>query len=169
MSGVILVKQRSGRRTSQMNMWRGIEVVITRRSWKPFVRKGAWVRIPPSPLLLPGVISTPCNFFLANAAGRIKELIQYYVLDQPGEVPKRLKGLPWKGSRSLIAARGFKSLLLRYTVSWFILCCAPQVRWWHWRVLIFGRESFLQRRSEDESLQKIKKLKKSVDNIEKAC
>ena len=27
---------------------RGIEVVITRRSWKPFVRKGAWVRIPPS-------------------------------------------------------------------------------------------------------------------------
>ena len=30
-----------------------------------------------------------------------------------GEVPKRLKGLPWKGSRSLIAARGFKSLLLR--------------------------------------------------------
>ena len=114
MSGVILVKQRSGRRTSQMNMWRGIEVVITRRSWKPFVRKGAWVRIPPSPLLLPGVISTPCNFFLANAAGRIKELIQYYVLDQLGEVPKRLKGLPWKGSRSLIAARGFKSLLLRW-------------------------------------------------------
>ena len=24
------------------------------------------------------------------------------------------KGLPWKGSRSLVAARGFKSLLLRY-------------------------------------------------------
>ena len=33
-----------------------------------------------------------------------------------GEIPKRLKGLPWKGSRSLIAARGFKSLLLRW---WF--------------------------------------------------
>ena len=32
---------------------------------------------------------------------------------ESGEVPKRLKGLPWKGSRSLIAARGFKSLLLR--------------------------------------------------------
>ena len=30
-----------------------------------------------------------------------------------GEIPKRLKGLPWKGSRSLIAARGFKSLFLR--------------------------------------------------------
>ena len=29
------------------------------------------------------------------------------------EVPKWLKGLPWKGSRLLIAVRGFKSLLLR--------------------------------------------------------
>ena len=27
--------------------------------------------------------------------------------------PSWPKGLPWKGSRSLIAARGFKSLLLR--------------------------------------------------------
>ena len=147
MSGVILVKQRSGRRTSQMNMWRGIEVVITRRSWKPFVRKGAWVRIPPSPLLLPGVISTPCNFFLANAAGRIKELIQYYVLDQPGEVPKRLKGLPWKGSRSLIAARGFKSLLLRLSVG----------GWYAWKLILCmvtkARKTFL------------KKMKKSIDKI----
>ena len=32
---------------------------------------------------------------------------------QIGEVPKRLKGHPWKGCRSLIAAREFKSLLLR--------------------------------------------------------
>ena len=60
---------------------RGIEAVITRRSWKPFVRKGAWVRIPPSPFL--------------------------------EKYPSWLKGLPWKGSRSLVAARGFKSLLLR--------------------------------------------------------
>ena len=30
-----------------------------------------------------------------------------------GEVPKRPKGLAWKVSRSLIAAQGFKSLLLR--------------------------------------------------------
>ena len=30
-----------------------------------------------------------------------------------GEVPKWPKGHPWKGCRSLIAARGFKSLLLR--------------------------------------------------------
>ena len=28
--------------------------------------------------------------------------------------PSWPKGLPWKGSRSLIAARGFKSLLLRW-------------------------------------------------------
>ena len=33
--------------------------------------------------------------------------------DLQAEVPKWLKGLPWKGSRSLVAARGFKSLLLR--------------------------------------------------------
>ena len=31
--------------------WRGSEVVITRRSWKPFVLTGTWVRIPSSPLL----------------------------------------------------------------------------------------------------------------------
>ena len=36
-----------------------------------------------------------------------------YGFSLPGEVPKRLKGHPWKGCRSLIAARGFKSLLLR--------------------------------------------------------
>ncbi len=30
--------------------------------------------------------------------------------------PSWPKGLPWKGSRSLIAARGFKSLLLRSSV-----------------------------------------------------
>ena len=30
-----------------------------------------------------------------------------------GEVPKRLKGLPWKGSRALITSHGFKSHLLR--------------------------------------------------------
>ena len=32
------------------------------------------------------------------------------------EVPKWLKGLPWNGSRSLVAARGFKSLLLRFNL-----------------------------------------------------
>ena len=39
-----------GSKQEKQKAWRGIEVVITRRSWKPFVRKGAWVRIPPSPL-----------------------------------------------------------------------------------------------------------------------
>ena len=69
--------------TFERTLWRDIEVVITRRSWKPFVRKGAWVRIPPSPFFMEKYPSWP-------------------------------KGLPWKGSRSLIAARGFKSLLLRH-------------------------------------------------------
>ena len=36
------------------------------------------------------------------------------VIQPDAEVPKWLKGLPWKGSRSLVAARGFKSLLLRF-------------------------------------------------------
>ena len=82
--------------TSEANidkLWRGIEVVITRRSWKPFAFTGTWVRIPSSPL----------NMRVFNNIW----------ISQFGEVPKRLKGLPWKGSRSLIAARGFKSLLLR--------------------------------------------------------
>ena len=39
--------------------------------------------------------------------------ILYILSYSAGEGPKWLKGLPWKGSRSLIAARGFKSLLLR--------------------------------------------------------
>ena len=57
-------------------IWRGIEVVITRRSWKPFVRKGAWVRIPPSPLKT--------------------QLIEYLIMNQAnyGEVPKLAEGAP---------------------------------------------------------------------------
>ena len=43
-------------------------------------------------------------------------LYRVYQSAEFGEVPKWLKGLPWKGSRSLIAARGFKSLLLRLTI-----------------------------------------------------
>ena len=87
------------------NMWRGIEVVITRRSWKPFVREGAWVRIPPSPLekLPTGLLVV---FYIRH---RAKHMIEQYL----EKYPSWPKGLPWKGSRSLIAARGFKSLLLR--------------------------------------------------------
>ena len=64
------------------------------RSWKPVWLVPPWVRIPPSPLY-----------------------ITYSDWQLLGEVPKWLKGLPWKGSRSLIAARGFKSLLLRFKTS----------------------------------------------------
>ena len=67
-------------------------------SWKPVTPQGA-------------VGSNPT--FSAVSTGI---LIEYRLLVSLfGEVPKRLKGLPWKGSRSLIAARGFKSLLLRCT------------------------------------------------------
>ena len=48
-------------------------------------------------------------FFTAKA----REPLAVEAFGQFGEIPKRLKGLPWKGSRSLIAARGFKSRLLR--------------------------------------------------------
>ena len=50
------------------------------------------------------------SFFLSKDIFKIK----YFLRMESGEVPKRLKGLPWKGSRSLIAVRGFKSLLLRW-------------------------------------------------------
>ena len=86
--------------------WRGIEVVITRRSWKPFVRKGAWVRIPPSPLQKEVKImldSTSCIWYI----GRV-------VVSYLEKYPSWPKGLPWKGSRSLTAAHGFKSHLLRW-------------------------------------------------------
>ena len=69
-------------------------------SWKPVTPQGA-------------VGSNPT--FSAVSTGI---LIEYRLLVSLfGEVPKRLKGLPWKGSRSLIAARGFKSLLLRLVFS----------------------------------------------------
>ena len=44
-------------------------------------------------------------------------LIFYIKFNFHGEVLKRLKRHPWKGCRSLIAARGFKSLLLRLVFS----------------------------------------------------
>ena len=40
--------------------------------------------------------------------------IQVTNLGRLEKYPSWPKGLPWKGSRSLIAARGFKSLLLRF-------------------------------------------------------
>ena len=50
-----------------------------------------------------------------DVSHKIQLVISYRVLVQNylGEVPKWLKGHPWKGCRSLVAARGFKSLLLR--------------------------------------------------------
>ena len=42
-----------------------------------------------------------------------RHFYRFFSGDSCGEVPKWLKGLPWKGSRPLIAVRGFKSHLLR--------------------------------------------------------
>ena len=53
-----------------------------------------------------------CRIFLHLTLSQ-NNITWYENYGQLGEVPKWLKGLPWKGSRSLIAARGFKSLLLR--------------------------------------------------------
>ena len=58
----------------------------------------------------------------------IKQSSSFYL----EKYPSWPKGLPWKGSRSLIAARGFKSLLLRFQTEQFekkkmlteIECCA---------------------------------------------
>ena len=71
-------------------------MVITGRSWKPFVFTGAWVRIPSSPL-----IKTTCNLSGFNNALR-----HYNKESATGDVPKRLKGHPWKGCRSLTRREG---------------------------------------------------------------
>src|SRR5699024_10822138 len=59
------------------------------------------------------VLKTVCP---KGRVGSNPTLSVYYIVSYSnrGEIPKWLKGLPWKGSRSLIAARGFKSLFLRY-------------------------------------------------------
>ena len=52
---------------------------------------------------------------ILSAQTFLQQAIEYRIFDSGifGEIPKWPKGLPWKGSRSLIAARGFKSLFLR--------------------------------------------------------
>ena len=46
------------------------------------------------------------KYIISKSRSRDSALVEKY--------PSWPKGLPWKGSRSLTAARGFKSLLLRY-------------------------------------------------------
>ena len=79
-----------------------------------------WVRFP-SPALVQGyrsghneaVLKTVCP---QGRVGSNPTLSVHHesMMSTLGEVPKWLKGLAWKVSRSLIAARGFKSLLLRW-------------------------------------------------------
>ena len=102
------------------------------RSWKPVWLVPPWVRIPPSPLY-----------------------ITYSDWQLLGEVPKWLKGLPWKGSRSLIAARGFKSLLLRFKTSLKTFEKVLKSCWQHQKeVLIYS-----SRQKNTEDANKIKKQK----------
>ena len=80
---------------------------------------------------------------------------------ESGEVPKRLKGLPWKGSRSLIAARGFKSLLLRshsFVCAFSFLC----------KKGFFIRNMGVQSGLNKHCKEKSKKIKKVVDKMWKA-
>ena len=68
-----------------------------------------------------------------------------------GEIPKWLKGLPWKGSRSLIAVRGFKSLFLRSSRS------IDQILRW---------DIDRQRQCESKNVEKLKKqLTSAGENV----
>ena len=82
-----------------------------------------------------------------------------------GEIPKRLKGLPWKGSRSLIAARGFKSLFLRPSYLGESIRITIKKKWTsNWRydkmlkLLIFLIEYTIKKKD--------KKIKTMLDNRE---
>ena len=69
-------------------------------SWKPVTPQGA---VGSNPTFSVSLTKPPRWFCLS--IGQYSSML--------GEVPKWPKGFPWKGNRSLIAARGFKSLLLR--------------------------------------------------------
>ena len=99
---------------------RGSEVVITRRSWKPFVLTGTWVRIPSSPLMRSRITikeySKEIKLLKIILDIRCKKwyyIKTYFVGICLEKYPSWPKGLPWKGSRSGEPARGFKSLFLR--------------------------------------------------------
>ena len=82
-------------------LWRGVRVAEGAGLEIQCLRKGPWVRIPPFP------------FQQFNIFGTAQCLVST-ASSEHGDVPKWLKGLPWKGSRSLIAAQEFKSLHLRH-------------------------------------------------------
>ena len=69
--------------TFERALWRDIEVVITRRSWKPFVRKGAWVRIPPPPFQEFRRCGTP---FCITGDGKMTQKIKHYICEKDGRI-----------------------------------------------------------------------------------
>ena len=85
--------------------------------------------------------------------------------NQPAEVPKRLKGLPWKGSRSLVAARGFKSLLLRLFKTEF-----RKGIFTSWKTTLKCRKrmkKFLTSENENDKLLRLIREKRQRKRIEK--
>ena len=61
------------------------------------------------------VLKTVCPQGRVGSNPTLSAFIKSLLFEQNLEkYPSWPKGLPWKGSRSLIAARGFKSLLLRF-------------------------------------------------------
>ena len=81
------------------------------------------------------------------------------------EVPKWLKGLPWKGSRSLVAARGFKSLLLRLFKTEF-----RKGIFTSWKTTLKCRKrmkKFLTSENENDKLLRLIREKRQRKRIEK--
>ena len=87
------------------------DIIVKHVEKRAYGEVSEWFMVP---VLKTGVVSPTVGsnptFSAVERTTHVKEDIRIQLL---GEVPKWLKGLPWKGSRSLIAARGFKSLLLR--------------------------------------------------------
>ena len=81
---------------------------LRRRSWKPVFPKGT---VGSNPTFSVSVLRR--HKLNITRVVRSSYRLRPKLFPLHGEVPKRLKGHPWKGCRSLIAARGFKSLLLR--------------------------------------------------------
>ena len=82
-----------------------------------------------------------------------------------GEVPKWLKGLAWKVSRSLIAARGFKSLLLRLFKTEF-----RKGIFTSWKTTLKCRKrmkKFLTSENENDKLLRLIREKRQRKRIEK--
>ena len=87
------------------------DIIVKHVEKRAYGEVSEWFMVP---VLKTGVVSPTVGsnptFSAVEKTTHIKKTYEYNCLEK---YPSWLKGLPWKGSRSLIAARGFKSLLLR--------------------------------------------------------